>query len=511
MPLPPTFLRDVVAARIYDVVRETPLDAMPQLSARLGHRVLVKREDLQPVFSFKLRGALHKIASLPPEDRARGVIAASAGNHAQGVALAAQALGLRAVIVMPETTPEIKVDAVRARGVETILHGDAFDAALAKAKEIQARDGLTFIPPYDDPTIIAGQGTLGLELHRQAPDELHAVFLPVGGGGLAAGVAGVLKSIRPDVHCIAVEPADAACFKAAREAGAPVTLPEVGIFADGVAVARIGEHPWAILRECIDEVVTVSTDEICAAVKDLFDDTRSIAEPAGAVALAGLKRWCADHPAARDRVLATIHSGANMNFDRLRHIAERTEIGEKREAIFAVDLKEQPGALKQFCYDGGQLAITEFNYRYDGSGLGRIFIGFRLGRDRNGREALTARLRERGYTFTDLTDDEVAKIHIRHLVGGHIPPGVSEELYGFTFPERPGALLRFLEAMGQDWSITCFHYRNHGSAYGRVLVGLHVPEGDEAALQSFVAQLGYRAERLTAHPSCRLFLGPVSP
>ncbi|MBY6210145.1 threonine ammonia-lyase, biosynthetic [Microbulbifer agarilyticus] len=503
--MPKSYIKRILDARIYDVAIETPLEPMRQLSHRLGNRVLLKREDLQPVFSFKIRGAYNKLLQLPAEQRAKGVICASAGNHAQGLALGAQQLGVRATIVMPSTTPAIKVNAVRMRGAEVVLHGDTFDEAAAHARALVDERGLVFIHPYDDPDVIAGQGTVAMELLRQHPGNLDAVFIPVGGGGLAAGMAAYIKYVRPEIKVYAVEPEDAACLKLAMDEGhREGRLPQVGLFADGVAVAQIGEETYRVLRETIDGVITVSTDEICAAIKDIFEDTRSIAEPAGAVGLAGLKKY-AEQSGEQNQALATVCSGANTNFDRLRYISERTEIGEKREAVLAVTIPEKAGSYLQFCRDLGDRSITEFNYRYANSGEAHIFVGIQVSTDAD-RAQLVANLEESGYQVTDLTDNEMAKLHIRHLVGGRAPGVSNEVVYRFEFPERPGALRNFLDQLAGRWNITLFHYRNHGAAYGRVLVGLEVAEAERPELNALLDQLHYPFWDETENPAYRFFL-----
>ncbi|WP_237067611.1 threonine ammonia-lyase, biosynthetic [Microbulbifer guangxiensis] len=502
--MPKSYIKRILDARIYDVATETPLEPMRQLSHRFGNRILLKREDLQPVFSFKIRGAYNKLLQLPAEQRAKGVIAASAGNHAQGLALGAAQLGVRATIVMPTTTPQIKVNAVRMRGAEVVLHGDTFDEAAARARQLVEERGLVFVHPYDDPDVIAGQGTVGMELLRQHPGHLDAVFIPVGGGGLAAGMAAYIKYVRPEVRVYAVEPEEAACLKVALEADERVRLPQVGLFADGVAVAQIGEETFRVLRETVDGVITVSTDEVCAAIKDIFEDTRSIAEPAGAVGLAGLKKYIQQNGGS-NQALATICSGANTNFDRLRYISERTEIGEKREAVLAVTIPERPGSYLQFCRDLGDRAITEFNYRYANGGEAHIFVGLQVAADGD-RHQLLERLKAGGYRVTDLTDNEMAKLHIRHLVGGRAPGLGDEVVYRFEFPERPGALRKFLEQLAGRWNITLFHYRNHGAAYGRVLVGMEVPPGEREALRELLEQLHYPFWDETDNPAYSFFL-----
>ena len=502
-----SYIKKILSARVYDVAIETPIDTANMLSKRLNNQVLLKREDLQPVFSFKLRGAYNKVAQLTPEQLAKGVICASAGNHAQGLALAAAKLGIKATIVMPRTTPNIKVDAVRARGAKVVLHGDTYDEASQHAQQLVEQHQLTYVHPFDDPDVIAGQGTVAMEILRQHTGRLDAVFVPVGGGGLCAGMAVYIKFVRPDIKVFAVEAADAACLKAAMDAGERVVLPHVGLFADGAAVAQIGEETFRILRENIDGVITVSTDEICAAIKDTFDDTRSIAEPAGALALAGLKKYVEETGVSGQTLLA-IDSGANTNFDRLRYIAERTEVGEKREAILAVTIPEQPGSFKAFCSLIGKRNITEFNYRYADSSAAQIFVGLQTAPGGTDHADLVTNLRDQGYAVLDLTDSELAKLHIRHLVGGHAPGSVNDEvIYRFEFPERPGALLNFLTQLGARWNISLFHYRNHGAADGRVLVGMQVPAHEHTALQQFLEKLGYPWQDETNNAAYQLFLG----
>lgn len=502
--------RKILTARVYDVAIESPLDPMPRLSERLGASVFLKREDLQPVRSFKLRGAYNKIASLPSEVRDRGIITASAGNHAQGVALSARRLGIEAVIVMPRTTPAIKVDAVRRLGGQAVLHGDSFDEALAEMHRLAGERGLTFVPPYDDPDVIAGQGTVGLEILRQHPDPIDAIFVPIGGGGLAAGIAVYAKYLRPDVKVIGVEPDDAACMAAALAAGERVILNQVGLFADGVAVRQAGEEPFRICRECLDGVITVTTDEICAAVKDTFDDTRASAEPAGALALAGLKKYAETRTS--DGALISINSGANLNFDRLRHIAERAELGEHREALLAVTIPERPGSYRTFIQTIGPRLVTEFNYRYADPSQAHVFVGIQLSGGTAEKAALIGNLRAKGYAVHDLSDDETAKVHVRYMVGGRAHGLTDERLYRFQFPERPGALLRFLDGLANGWNITLFHYRNHGADYGRVLTGIIVPEADRARFASCLEDLGYPYWDESENPAYQLFLnGETAP
>jgi threonine dehydratase len=500
-----TLLHNILTSRVYDVARETPLDAAPGLSRRLGNTVLLKREDLQPVFSFKLRGAYNKIAHLTPAERARGVITASAGNHSQGVAYSARKLGLRAVIVMPQTTPRIKVDAVRAMGAEVVLAGDTYGDAKAHCDTLASETGMTFIHPFDDPLVIAGQGTIGAEILRHTQDRLAAVFVPVGGGGLIAGIAGYIKALRRDVKIVGVEPFEADAMYRSLTEGRRVHLDHVGLFADGVAVRDVGELTFAIARQTVDEVVRVSNDEVCAAIKDIFDDTRTIMEPAGALAAAGLKRW-AEREGTRDEVLVAVLSGANMNFDRLRFVAERAELGEAREALIAVTIPERKGAFREFCSAIGRRVVTEFNYRLSGRDQAHIFVGFAT-QSRQDADALISQLRRTGYETVDLTDNEMAKLHVRHMVGGHAPDVQHERLCRFEFPERPGALADFLDALAGRWNISLFHYRNHGSDFGRVLAGLEVEDGDLPGFRSFLEGLGYEYTIESENPAYRFFLG----
>ncbi|MFT6552094.1 MAG: threonine dehydratase [Zhongshania marina] len=504
--MPQSYIKKILKARVYDVAIESPVDHMPLLSKRLGNEILLKREDLQPVFSFKLRGAYNKMVSLSEEERSKGVVAASAGNHAQGLALSALKLGVKATIVMPRTTPQIKVDAVRSRGGKVVLHGDTYDEASSFAKKLVEEKGMVYVHPYDDPEVIAGQGTVGMEILRQVTGPLDVVFVPVGGGGLAAGVAAYIKYVRPEVKVIAVEPEDAACLKLAMEKGRRAILPEVGLFADGVAVAQIGKETFRVLRKTIDGVLTASTDEICAAIKDIFDDTRSIAEPAGALALAGLKKYAEQHDCSGQTLLA-IDSGANTNFDRLRYIAERTEIGEQREAILSVTIPERPGSFKKFCGALGKRNITEFNYRFGDDRDAQIFVGISVAAGGGDRQELVETLQKMEYPVADFTDNEMAKLHIRHMVGGHRPATVkSELLYRFEFPERPGALMNFLAKLGNRWNISLFHYRNHGAAYGRVLVGLQADKKERAEIETFLDKLAYPYHEETGNPAYELFL-----
>ena len=503
--MPQKYIEKILKARVYDVAIETPLETMRNLSKRLDNRVLLKREDMQPVFSFKLRGAYNKMINLDDQERARGVICASAGNHAQGVALSAQKLGIRATIVMPKTTPAIKVASVKAYGAKTVLQGDTYDDAYRHATELAQQQDMTFIHPYDDPDVIAGQGTVAMEILRQYTDTIDAIFVPVGGGGLIAGVAAYIKYLYPQIKIIGVEPDGAPCMYQALLKKRRVTLSQVGIFADGVAVRQAGKEPYRIARKTVDEVILVSTDELCAAIKDIFDDTRSIAEPAGALGVAGAKKY-AQREVLQGATLVAIDSGANMNFDRLRHVSERAELGERNEAILAVTIPERPGSFRQFCNTIGRRGITEFNYRFANSEAAHVFVGIAMRGASDEKDEVIARLEARGYAVMDMTDNEMAKLHIRHMVGGHAPGIENEQLFRFEFPERPGALMDFLTRMGQRWNITLFHYRNHGAAYGRVLVGIQVGADDKEQFSHFLQELGYSYEQESSNPAYRLFL-----
>lgn len=487
---PDELIRAILTSRVYDVARQTPLDPAPLLSRRLDNHVYLKREDLQPVFSFKLRGAYNRIANLTREEREIGIIAASAGNHAQGVAFSARELGIRAVIVMPETTPQIKIDAVAALGAEVVLSGDSYQEAKARCDELIEESGRVLIHPFDDPLVIAGQGTIADELVRETGGRMDAVFVPVGGGGLIAGIAAYLKHLMPDTRVIGVEPFEADAMYQSLLADERVRLDTVGIFADGVAVREVGENTFAICREAVDQIVRVTNDEICAAIKDGFEDTRSILEPAGALGIAGMKRWAAENHIHGQHLVAVL-SGANVNFDRLRFVAERAEIGESREALFAVTIPERPGAFREFCATFGRRVVTEFNYRLNRRDEAHIFVGISTD-SRNDADQLCRTLERAGYPTTDLSDNELAKLHIRHMVGGPAPQTVNSEVAcRFEFPERPGALLRFLDTLGGRWNISLFHYRNHGADFGRVLAGFEVPESDRAEFDAFLQQLGY--------------------
>jgi len=505
--MPDDYIERILKARVYDVAIESPLDAAPRLSRRIGNTVLLKREDLQPVFSFKLRGAYNKISHLSESVAKRGVICASAGNHAQGVALAAQRRGIPAVIVMPQTTPDIKVSAVRNLGGEVVLHGDDYDSAYDHAQTIVRERNLAFVHPFDDPDVIAGQGTIAVEILRQSRGDLDAIFVPVGGGGLISGIACYAKFLNPKIRIIGVEPVDAAAMHDSMRAKKRITLERVGIFADGVAVKRVGEETFRLCREHVDEIVLVDTDEICAGIQDVFEDTRSIVEGAGALAVAGLKKYCALN-SWRDRRIVAVNSGANMNFDQLRYVAERSDLGQAREALLAVEIPEQPGSFMHFCEVLGSRSVTEFNYRYGRKERAQIFVGFGLSRGKEERDEVIARLRAAGFGVTDMTDNEIAKLHVRYMVGGHVNGNVgNERLYRFEFPERKGALLEFLKAVGTRWNITLFHYRNHGSDYGRVLAGIDVPSSDTAEFLDHLNVLHYSYSEETNNPVYRIFLG----
>ena len=500
------YIEKILKARVYDVAIESPLEEATRLSRRLGNHVLLKREDLQPVFSFKLRGAYNRIAHLSDTIAKRGVVCASAGNHAQGVALAAHRRAIPAVIVMPRTTPHIKVQAVIDLGGEVVLHGDDYDSAFERALEVARERNLVFVHPFDDPDVIAGQGTIGVEILRQTGGSVDAIFVPVGGGGLIAGIAVYVKYLYPNVKIIGVEPEDAATMYESLNAGRRVTLDRVGIFADGVAVKRVGEETFALCRAHVDEILLLDTDEICAAIQDVFEDTRSIVEPAGALAVAGIKKYVA-REGWRDRRLVAINSGANMNFDRLRHVAERADLGGEREALLAVVIPEQPGSFLRFCEVLGLRSVTEFNYRYESPAAAQIFVGFGLSQGHDEKDAVVRSLREAGFTVTDMSDNEMAKLHVRYMVGGHARGIQNEVLYRFEFPERPGALLRFLQAIGARWNISLFHYRNHGSDYGRVLAGIQVPPADRPQFLRHLNELHYAYVEETGNPAYRMFLG----
>jgi threonine dehydratase len=510
------YLQRVLKARVYDVASESPLDLAPRLSRRLGNQVLLKREDLQQIFSFKLRGAYNKIAHLSPAIAARGVICASAGNHGQGVALAGRKRGIPVLIVMPQTTPSIKVQAVMDLGAEVVLHGDGYDAAYEQALILVRERHMVFVHPFDDPDVIAGQGTVGMEILRQTGGELDAIFVPVGGGGLIAGIAAYVKPLYPRVRIIGVEPEDAAAMYYSLREGKRVTLERVGMFADGVAVKRVGEENFELTRRYVDEIVLVDTDAICAAIQDIFEDTRTVQEPAGALAVAGLKRYLERSASAGTRIhdqrLVAINSGANINFDRLRHVAERADLGAQREALLAVQIPERPGSFLQFCEALGERSITEFNYRCNGSERAHVFVGFALSQGHDEATAVAAQLRAAGYQVVDMTGNEMAKLHVRYMIGGAVPgmaPGLDELLYRFEFPERPGALLRFLKSIGSSWNISLFHYRNHGSDYGRVLAGIQVPKPERALFLQHLQELRYTYTDESANAAYRMFLAGI--
>jgi threonine dehydratase len=502
----PDYLERILNAQVYEAAHETPLELAAGLSARLGvnNRVLLKREDLQPVFSFKVRGAYNKMAKLSPAELAKGVICASAGNHAQGVALAAQKLGTRAVVVMPTTTPAIKVSAVRGRGAEVVLAGESFDEAYAHARARGAAEGLTFVHPYDDPDVIAGQGTVGMEILRQHGKPIDAIFCCVGGGGLLAGVAAYVKRLRPETRLIGVEAVDADAMARSLAAGRRVRLDQVGLFADGAAVKEVGAETFRLCQLYVDEIIRVDNDQICAAIKDVFEDTRAILEPAGALAIAGAKVWLG-RPGTSNRTVVAVASGANLNFDRLRFVAERAELGEQREAILAVTIPERPGSFRAFCAHLGGRNLTEFNYRLSDGDRAHIFVGIAIA-SRAEVTALVEGLRAAGLPALDLTDDEMAKSHVRHMVGGRAPNATHERLYRFIFPDRPGALVRFLENLHSGWNISLFHYRNHGADFGRVLVGMQVPPADATDFEAFLERVGYASVEETTNPAYLLFL-----
>ena len=492
-------------SRVYDVAKNTPLDLQPNLSARLTNNVLLKREDMQPVFSFKLRGAYNKMANLPADILKRGVIAASAGNHAQGVALAAQKLGCHAVIIMPITTPQIKINAVKSRGAEVILFGDSYSDAYVRALELEKERNLTFVHPYDDPDVIAGQGTIAMEILNAHAEPIEAIFCCVGGGGLLAGIAAYVKAVRPEIKVIGVEAKDAEAMTESLKQGKRVMLEQVGLFADGAAVKQVGEQTFALCQQFVDEMIVVDNDAICAAIKDVFEDTRSILEPAGALATAGIKEYVQRNNIT-GKTLIGIASGANMNFDRLRFIAERAELGEQREAILAVTIPEKPGAFKTFCRMLGSRSVTEFNYRLSDPMNAHIFVGIAISNLNEATKFVTD-LSLVGIPALDLTHNEVAKLHLRHLVGGHAPQATNEAIYRFEFPEKPGALMHFLDKMSPDWNISLFHYRNHGADFGRVLVGMQVPPHEQAEFATFLQNLGYSYWDETDNPAYKLFLG----
>jgi len=502
--MPSDYLERILTARVYDVAQESPLDYAPNLSKRLQNKVLLKREDMQSVFSFKLRGAYNKMAQLPADVLRQGVIAASAGNHAQGVALAARQLGTTAIIVMPVTTPQVKIDAVAARGGQVVLHGDTYDDAYAHARQLESEKGLTFIHPFDDPDVIAGQGTIGMEILRQCQQPIHAIFVAIGGGGLIAGIAAYVKRLRPEIKIIGVEPVDADAMRQSLAAGTRVRLSQVGLFADGVAVREVGEETFRLCQQYVDDIILVNTDDICAAIKDVFEDTRSILEPAGALAIAGAKAYVERQPIT-DQTLIAVACGANMNFERLRFVAERAELGERREAVFAVTIPEERGSFRKFCECIGKRGITEFNYRIADAQEAHIFVGVQI-RDRADAAQIASTFEAHGFRTLDLTDDELAKLHLRHMVGGRSALAQNELLYRFEFPERPGALMQFLSCMSPNWNISLFHYRNQGADYGRIVVGMQVPPQEMDEWRAFLDTLGYRYWDESQNPAYQLFL-----
>jgi threonine dehydratase len=500
------YIEKILKARVYDVANETPLDLANDLTQRFNNQIYLKREDLQPVFSFKLRGAYNKIVQLSDEKKQCGVIAASAGNHAQGVALSAKKLGIKSLIVMPKTTPAIKVKNVKSFGAKIVLHGDNYDEACEHALKLAKEKAMSFVHPYDDPDVIAGQGTIAMEILRQFHNDIHAIFVPVGGGGLISGIASYVKYVRPEIKIIGVEPEDAPSMYKAIESNKRVTLKQVGIFADGVAVKQVGKETFKIAKELVDEILLVNTDEICAAIKDIFDNTRSITEPAGALSVAGLKKYI-QREKIENKVLVAIESGANINFDRLRHVAERAEVGEQREALLAVSIPEEPGSFLKFCKTLGKRSITEFNYRFNSKQEAHVFVGVELNSGEAERASIIQHLEEQDYGVINMTDNELAKIHIRYMVGGHAVSVENEVLYRFVFPERPGALLNFLSKLGKRWNISLFHYRNQGAAYGRVLVGAQVPLDEKNEFCQFMKSLDYPFWDETKNPAYKIFAG----
>jgi threonine dehydratase len=499
------YLEKILTARVYDVAQETPLEIAPNLSARLQNKLLLKREDMQSVFSFKLRGAYNKMAKLSPDLLAKGVIAASAGNHAQGVALSASRMGTSAIIVMPVTTPQVKVDAVAALCGIVVLHGDTYDDAYAYARQLGQEKGLTLIHPFDDPDVIAGQGTIGMEILRQCQQPIHAIFVAIGGGGLISGIAAYIKRLRPEIKIIGVEPVDADAMSRSLQAGKRIRLSQVGLFADGVAVREVGEETFRLTQQYVDEIMLVDTDATCAAIKDVFEDTRSILEPAGALAIAAAKAYV-EREAIKDRTLVAVACGANMNFDRLRFVAERAELGEQREAIFAVTIPEQRGSLRKFCECLGKHNLTEFNYRIASEGEAHIFVGIQI-QNRADAAQIAATFEANNFKTLDLTDDEFTKLHLRHMVGGRSHLASNEVLYRFEFPERPGALIKFLSCMNPSWNISLFHYRNHGADYGRIVLGIQVPPEEMTQWQEFLDNLDYSYWDERQNPAYKLFLG----
>jgi threonine dehydratase len=505
--MPKDYLRKILTAKVYDVARETELELASHLSARIKNKVLLKREDNQPVFSFKLRGAYNKMAHLSPVDLKRGVIAASAGNHAQGVALAAAKLDCKAIIVMPTTTPQVKIDAVNARGgssVKVVLHGESYSDAYQHALSLEKKHQLTFVHPFDDPDVIAGQGTIAMEILQQHQEPIDAIFLAIGGGGLIAGVGAYIKAIRPEIKVIGVQTVDSDAMKKSLEAGRRVELKEVGLFSDGTAVKLVGKETFRLCQHVVDEIITVDTDAICAAINDVFTDTRSILEPAGALALAGLKAYV-EREKCKNQTLVAVACGANINFNRLRFVAERAEVGEAKEAVFAVTIPEQRGSFKRFCELLGDRNVTEFNYRIADANQAHIFVG--IATQKASDSAIIAKsFTKSGFNTIDLTQDELAKSHLRHMVGGRSQLAKNELLYRFEFPEKPGALMKFLTSMAPNWNISLFHYRNHGADYGRILIGMQVPATDKKELKKFLAGLGYPHWDESDNPAYKLFL-----
>ena len=505
--MPKDYLRKILTAKVYDVARESELQVARHLSTRINNKVLLKREDNQPVFSFKLRGAYNKMAHLKPADLKRGVIAASAGNHAQGVALSAARLGCKAIIVMPTTTPQVKIDAVKDRGgssVEVVLHGDSYSDAYEHALALEKKHKLTFVHPFDDPDVIAGQGTIAMEILQQHQEPIDAIFLAIGGGGLIAGVGAYIKSVRPEIKVIGVQTIDSDAMKRSLEAGKRVELKDVGLFSDGTAVKLVGKETFRLCQNVVDEIITVDTDAICAAISDVFTDTRSILEPAGALAIAGLKVY-AEREKAKGQTLIAVACGANINFNRLRFVAERAEVGEAREAVFGVTIPEERGSFRKFCELLGNRNVTEFNYRIADASKAHIFVGIAT-QKASDSTTIAKSFKKAGFDTIDLTHDELAKSHVRHMVGGRSHLAKNEKLYRFEFPEKPGALMRFLTSMAPNWNISLFHYRNHGADYGRILVGIQVPSNDTKAFKTFLASLGYPHWDESDNPAYRLFL-----
>jgi len=499
------YVKKILKARVYEIVNKVPLDSAVNLSQLTGNNILLKREDKQPVFSFKLRGAYNKMVQLTQKEKDQGIIAASAGNHAQGIAMSAYKMNVDALIVMPKTTPDIKVFAVRRLGGQVELHGNSYDEAYQYARKLEKEQGRMFIHPYDDPDVIAGQGTIAMEIMQQCDTEIDAIFVPVGGGGLIAGISAYIKYLYPQIKIIGVEPDDAASMHDALIAGERVVLDQVGIFADGVAVKQVGEETFKIAQKCVDDMILVNVDEICAAIKDIFDENRTVTEPAGALAVAGLKKYIKEHN-IKGKTFVAINSGANINFDRLRHVAEQSELGEHRELLFSATIDERPGSFLKFCNIVGKRGITEFNYRYSNDKKAQIFVGVKASDAEEEKQVLFNALQDKGYAVIDLSDNEIAKMHLRHMVGGHAPDINNEQLYRFEFPERPGALLRFLAGMGQNWNISLFHYRNHGAAFGRVLAGIQVPEHELDAFHQYLDDLGYHYWDETQNPAYKEFL-----